>query len=119
VASVAPPRGQTTLYPGPRLPSVMREEILGQGKLVGVRRRAHIIADDDDHAGGTAPTDLRRRELARSGPAVWDLTSMALSPVMEGEEDEAGVVEERWNQRPRSTGIVRSEAACWDLSSLA
>ena len=116
---VATPKGQTTLYPGPRLPSVMREEILGQGKLVGVRRRAPIVVDDDDHAGGTAPTNLRKRELTRSSPAVWDLASIALSPVMEGEEDEVGVAEERWNQRPHGTGIVRSEAACWDLSSLA
>ena len=115
----ATPKGRTTLYPGPRLPSVMQEEILGRGKSAGARWRAPAIVDDGDHAGGMAPTDLRRRGLARSGPAVWDLASIALSPVMEGEEDEAGVVEERWNQRLCGTGIIRSEAACWDLSSLA
>jgi serine/threonine protein kinase len=111
------PKGQTTLYPGPRLPSVM-QEILARGKSVGARRRAPVVVDDGERTGGTAPTDLRRRELTRSGHAVWDLASIALSPVMEGEEDERGVVEERWNQRLRGTGIVRSEAACWDLSSL-
>ena len=115
---VVTPKGRTTLYPGPRLPSVMQEEILGQEKFVGARRRAPVIINDD-HAGGKAPTDPRRRELTRSGPAVWDLASIALSPVMEGEEDEARVVEERRDQRLHGTGIVRSEAACWDLSSLA
>ena len=114
---VATPNDQITLYPGPRLPSVMREEILSRRRSVGVRRRVSVIVDDD-YADGAAPTSLRRLGLARSGPAAWDLASMALSPVMEGEEVGEGGREKR-NDSPHADGLVRSEAACWDLSSLA
>ena len=116
-SGVVTPEGQATLYPGPRLPSVMREEILNRRRSVGARRRVSVIVDDD-HADGTAPTGSRRLGLARSGPAVWDLASMALSPVMEGEEVGEGG-EEKWNDGPHAAGLVRSEAECWDLSSLA
>jgi hypothetical protein len=43
---------------------------------------------------------------------------MALSPVMEGEEVGEGG-EEKWNDSPHAVSLVRSEAACWGLSSLA
>jgi len=103
--SMTTAKGQTTLYSGPRLPSVMREEIMSRRQSVGVRRRVSAIVDDD-RAHGAAPSGSRKLGLARSGPAVWNLASLALSPVMEGEEEGA-------------TGFVRSEAASWDLSSLA
>jgi len=115
--SVATPKGQATLCPGPRLPSVMREEILSRRKSVGVRRRISVIFDDG-HADEAPPAGFHRLELARSGPAVRNLAAMALSPVMEGEEDGEGG-EEKWTSSPHAAGLVRSEAACWDLSSLA
>ena len=106
----APRNDQATLYPEPRLPSVMREEILNRRKSVGVRRRVSAIADgdrvDEIHRVG-----FRRLGLARSGPAVLDLASIVLSPVAEGEEGEG--------ESPYGAGLVRSEAAHWHLSSLA
>lgn len=108
---------QATLYPEPRLPSVMREEVLNRGRSAGVRRRVSVIADDD-RADEMPRIGFRRRGMARSGPAVSDLASMMLSPVAEGEEDE----EEREGKQsnsPCGAGLVRSEAAQWDLSSLA
>jgi serine/threonine protein kinase len=101
------PDGQVTLYPEPRLPSAVREEILSRRRSVGARRRVSTIVDDDE----PPPASLRRLGLARSGPAVRDLASTVLSPVMEGEERE-----EKWNSSP---GLVRSEAGYWNLSSLA
>jgi len=109
-------KGKATFYPGPRLPSVMREEILSRRRSVGVRRRVSVIADDD-HSDRATSTGFRKLGLARSGPAVCDLASMALSPVMEGEEVGEGG-EEEWNDSPHPVRLVRSEAACWDLSSL-
>ena len=97
--------GRSTLYPEPRLPSTMREEIPSRRKSVGIRRRVSAIVDDDE-----PPTvGFRKLGLARSGPAVWNLAAIVLSPVMEGEED--GETEEK-------RGIMRSGAASWDLSSL-
>ena len=114
---VVTPKGRATLYSGPRLPSVMREEIISRRKSVGVRRRISAIVDDD-RAEETASGGFRKPGLARSGPAVWNLASIALSPVMEGEEDgESG--EEKRDDGWDASGLVRSEAACWDLSSLA
>ena len=119
-SSVVMPKGQTTLYPGPRLPSVMREEILSRRKSAGVRRRMSVIVDGDC-ADENPPTAFRRLRLARSGPAVWNLASMALSPVMEGEESVERVEggEGERNNSPNTTSLVRSEVARWDLSSLA
>ena len=114
-SSVVTSEGQTTLYPGPRLPSVMREEILSRRKSVGVRRRVSVIVDND-HLDETTSIGSRSLGLARSGPAVWDLASVALSPVMEGEEAGEG---QECNRSPHSGGLLRSEAAHWDLSSLA
>jgi serine/threonine protein kinase len=105
---------QATLYTEPRLPSVMREEILSRRKSAGVRRRVSVIADDD-RVDDIPRIGFRGLGLARSGPAVSDLASVALSPVAEGEEDEGG----RQSPCPRGTGLVRTEAAHWDLSSLA
>ena len=110
--------GQATLYPGPRLPSVMREEILNRRKSAGVRRRVSVIADDD-RADEGPPTAFRRQGLARSGPGVWDLASMILSPVMEGEDGEGGEGGRENGDRSLHAGFMRSEAACWDLSALA
>jgi len=115
--SVAIPKDQATLYPGPRLPSIMREEILSRRKSVGVRRRVSVIVDDD-RVDEAPPVGFRRLGLARSGPAVRNLAAIALSPVMEGEEGGEGG-EEKWNISPHAAGLMRSEAACWDLSSLA
>jgi len=114
--SVTTHKGQATLYPGPRLPSVMREEILTRRKATGVRRRVSVIVGDD-RTSETPPTTSRRLRLARSGPAAWNLASMALSPVMEGEEDVQGG-EGKQNNISDTVGLVRSEAARWDLSSL-
>ncbi|KAF9650443.1 kinase-like protein [Thelephora ganbajun] len=116
-SSAETPKGQSALYPGPRLPSAMREEILSRRKSAGARRRVSPIVDGD-RVDETSPTGFCRLGLARSGPAVWDLASMALSPVMEGEEDGEGT-EEKWNSSPHATGLARSEAAYWDLLSLA
>ena len=112
-SSAAACNNQATLYPEPRLPSVMREEIVSRRKSVGVRRRVSVIADDD-RVDDVPRVGFRGLGLARSGPAVLDLALMALSPVTEGEEDE-----ERQGPSPCGTGLVRSEAAHWDLSSLA
>jgi len=117
-SSVVTPKGQTTLYPGPRLPSIMREEILSRRKSAGVRRRISVIVDDDDHVDEQPPTGSGRLGLARSGPGVWNLASMALSPVIEGEEGVERVEGER-NNGPDATSRMRSEVARWDLSSLA
>ena len=106
-------KGQTMLYPGPRLPSTMQKEILNRRNFVGVRQRVSVIVDD-----GAAPAGFRRLRLARSGPAVCNLASMALSPVTEGEEDEGGEGGQN-DSHPHGAGLVRSEAGCWDLSSLA
>ena len=111
---MAAPKGQATLYPGPRLPSVMREEILSRRKSVGVRRRVSVIVDDD-RMGESPPATTRRLGLARSGPAVWNLASIVLSPVA---EEDAGRVEGERNNSPDVAGLVRSEVARWDLSSL-
>lgn len=106
---------QAALYPEPRLPSVMREEILNRRKSVGVRRRVSVIADDD-RVDEKPRVCFRRQGLARSGPAVWDLAAMMLSPVVEGEEDE----EKRGGgESPYGAGPMRSEAARWGFSSLA
>ena len=117
---VATPKDRTTLYPGPRLPSVMREEILSRRESVGVRRRVSVIVEDD-RLDEVPPATFRRLGLARSGSAVWNLASMALSPVMEGEEDREieGGEEGKRNSSSHAASLVRSEAAHWDLSSLA
>ena len=120
-SSMVTPKGRrTTLYPGPRLPSVMREEILNRRESAGVRRRVSVIVDDD-HVGEKPATASRILGLARSGPAVWNLASMALSPVMEGEEggERVEVGEGERNGSPDGTNLMRSEVARWDLSSLA
>lgn len=101
---------QATLYPEPRLPSVVREEILSQRKSAGVRRRVSVIVDED-RGDGVPQVGFRRLGLARSGPGVLNLASMVLSPVAEGEEEEE-------SNSPCVAGLVRSEAAHWDLSSL-
>ena len=115
--SAVTPKDQATLYPGPRLPSVMREEILSRRKSVGARRRVSAIVGDD-RVEWAPQTTFRRLGLARSGPAIRDLASAALSPVMEGEE-EGGREEGEQNGGLDVAGLVRSEAARWDLSSLA
>ena len=111
------PKGQATLYPGPRLPSVIREEILNRRKSVGIRRRVSVIVDGD--TDDVPPATARRLGLAGSRPAVWNLASMALSPVMEegGERVERG--EGNQDSSPDAVGLVRSTVARWDLSSLA
>ena len=115
----ATPEGQATLYSGPRLPSVMREDILSRRRSAGVRRRVSVMVDDD-RVEGTPPATLRRLGLARSGPAVWDLASIALSPVLEEEDGERVEVGERKrNDSSDIVGLARSAAAHWDLSALA
>lgn len=114
---VETPNSQPTLYSEPRLPSIMREEILSRRKSVGVRRRVSVLVDDN-RANEPPPIDSGRLGLAHSGPAVLDLASMVLSPVMEGEEDEAEREEER-NWSSYGAGLVRSGVVRCDLSSLA
>lgn len=116
-SSAPTPDNQTTLYPEPRLPSTVREEILNRRKSVGERRRFSAIVDDD-RVDAIPPTGFRGLGLARSRPAVSNLATMVLSPVMEGRED-GGDREGRRHYSPPSVGLVRSEAAHWDLSSLA
>jgi len=115
-SSAVTPKGQITLYPGPRLPSVMREEILSRRKSAGARRRVSVIVDDD-RVDEKPQTASRKLGLARSGPAVWNLASMALSPVMEEEGVER--VEGVRCGSPNATNLMRSEVARWDLSSFA
>lgn len=106
---------QAGLYHEPRLPSVMREEILSRRKSVGVRRRVSVIADEE-RVDEASRIGFRRAGFARSGPAVMDLALVMLSPVAEGEEGEE---EREGKQSPCGLGLVRSEAAHWNLSSLA
>ena len=116
--SAPTPDNQTTLYPEPRLPSTMREEILNRRRSVGEKRRFSAIVDDDRHADAIPPTGSRGLGLVRSRPAVSNLAAMVLSPVMEGGEDEEDRGERR-DHSPPSVGLVRSGAAHRDLSSLA
>ncbi|KAF9782463.1 kinase-like domain-containing protein [Thelephora terrestris] len=74
----ATPSRQKTLYPEPRLPSIVREEILGRRKSVGVRRRVSAIVDDD-RADETPPTGFGGLRAARLGPTALDLASIVLS----------------------------------------
>ena len=103
---------QTTLYPEPRLPSVVREKVLSRRTSVGVRQRVPAIVDDN-RIDETPPIGSRRL-----GPTALDLASIVLSPVMEGEEG-GEEREEKSNDLPRGVGLERSGAARWDLSSLA